>query len=38
MFDNIEYQTIDGNHDGKINDKKINKLLKKYTKILTFLT
>ena len=34
MFDNIEYQTIDGNHDGKINDKKINN----YTKILTFLT
>ena len=34
MFDNTEYQTIDGNHDGKINDKKINN----YTKILTFLT
>ncbi|GIR20285.1 hypothetical protein CM15mP35_05460 [bacterium] len=23
MFDNTEYQTIDGNHDGKINDKKL---------------
>ena len=34
MFDNTEYQTVDGDHDGKINDKKIDT----YTKILTFLT
>tara|TARA_B100001093_G_C26859867_1_gene1029469 strand:+ start:2674 stop:3480 length:807 start_codon:yes stop_codon:yes gene_type:complete len=34
MFDNVDYETIDGNHEGKMNDKKIEK----YTKILNYLT